>query len=269
MGAFAYCRKMENVTIGNSVETIEKMAFYNCELLTSIVIPKSIVSIGEEAFMGCWSLVEVCNKSSLNLVLGEESYIYGLVSGYAKHIIYDESESAIKRIGDFVFYDDGTEVYFVKYLGDENEITLPKYNGEQKYGIWWCAFRYNKEITSIVIPDCVTSIGYMAFEECTSLRSVTMDDSVTIIEYDAFYGCVSLSNIKLSASLVYIYDGAFYDCSSLTNIIIPDSVSYIGSTVFYGCTSLEIFCEATCKPEGWSTDWNSGNCPVVWDYKNK
>lgn len=82
-------------------------------------------------------------------------------------------------------------------------------------------------MTSITIPEGVTSIGNEAFEACGSLTSATIPSSVTSIGYDTF------SN-----------------CSSLTSVIIPSSLTSIGLFAFSNCSSLSsIYCEATVPPQ--------------------
>ena len=99
-------------------------------------------------------------------------------------------------------------------------------------------------VTELVIPDGATSIGDYAFYSCTSLTSVTIPDSVTIIGEDAFYYC-----------------------TNITNVTIPDSVIRIGDHAFYNSKNLTIYCEATTKPNGWSSLWIYNPSPVVWGYK--
>ena len=132
------------------------------------------------------------------------------------------------------------------------------------------------EMTSIVIPDGVTSIGYDAFSYCSSLTSITFPDGVTAIGGSAFSGCSSLTSVSLPDSVTSIGDYAFSGCSLLTSITIPDSVTSIGRNAFSGCSSLTIYCEATEEPSSWRTFWNSyyssatheKTCPVVWNCKN-
>ena len=189
--AFSGCSFLTNVTLGNSVQSIGENAFHSCYCLTNITIPNTMTSIGSNAFKYCNSLIEVCNKSSLNITTGSSSN--GGVGYYAKHIVTDESQSALKQMGDYLFFDNGKKVYLVKYLGEETEITLPEYYNGQKYEIWVYAFYYNQSITSIIIPNSVTGIGERAFENCTSLTSVTIPKSVTSIGYCSFYGSKSLT----------------------------------------------------------------------------
>ncbi|MBR2042722.1 MAG: leucine-rich repeat protein, partial [Clostridia bacterium] len=83
----------------------------------------------------------------------------------------------------------------------------------------------------------VTSIGSFAFYNC-SLTSVTIPDSVTSIGGSAFENCTSLTSVNIGNSVTSIEDYAFCDCTSLTSVTIPDSVTSIGITAFYDCSSL-------------------------------
>ena len=87
----------------------------------------------------------------------------------------------------------------------------------------------------------LTRIPNDAFYECDSLTSVTIPDSVTTIGYRAFYICWNLTSITIPDSVTTIGDDAFADCWSLTSITIPDSVTTIGKRAFAHCESLTEF----------------------------
>ena len=95
-----------------------------------------------------------------------------------------------------------------------------------------------KDITKIVIPDSVTSIGYEAFDGCDNLTNVTIPDSVKSIGDYAFYNCYNLTSVTIPDSVTNIGDYVFFGCSCLTNVTIPDSVTSIGSWAFYNCNGL-------------------------------
>ena len=102
------------------------------------------------------------------------------------------------------------------------------------------AFSYGdcSSMTSVTIPNSVTSIGNSAFTYCSSLTSVTIPNSVIFIGEGAFAHCYSLTSVTIPNSVTSIGEGAFRECSSLTNVTIPTSINSIGNYAFYGCTSL-------------------------------
>ena len=104
--------------------------------------------------------------------------------------------------------------------------------------IWDFAFNYCTELTSITIPNSVTSIGVGAFYGCTELTSIIIADGITSIGSFAFYGCTGLTSIVIPGSVTSIENFAFCGCTGLTSIIIADGITSIGSSAFNGCTGL-------------------------------
>ena len=100
------------------------------------------------------------------------------------------------------------------------------------------AFYGCSSLASVSIPNSVTSIGYHAFSGCSSLASVSIPSSVTSIGYHAFQNCSSLTSVTIPGSLTTIERGIFYGCSNLSSVSIPSSVTSIGSEAFQGCSSL-------------------------------
>ena len=133
------------------------------------------------------------------------------------------------------------------------------------------AFENCESLENVIINCDLSSIGESAFNGCSSLTSISIADGVTSIGNSAFYGCSSLTSITIPDGVTSIGNSAFYGCSSLTSVAIPDSVKSIGSGAFQRCTSLIIYCEVASRPSEWgewSVDWNSSDCPVVWDCNN-
>ncbi len=174
----------------------------------------------------------------------------------------------------------GVAAYDRNILGD---LTIPSsvtYNGTtymvtkidnyNHYDYGYYAFQGCTGLTSVTIPNSVTSIGSSAFIGCTGLTSVTIPNSVTSIGYDAFYGCTGLTSVSIPNSVTSI-ERAFSGCTGLTsfvvssgnthydsrnncnaiietssntliagckNTVIPNSVTSIGSAAFYGHTGL-------------------------------
>ena len=112
------------------------------------------------------------------------------------------------------------------------------------------AFAGCTRLTGIEIPDSVTSIGDWAFSNCSSLTSITIPDSVTSIGGYAFSNCGSLTGIEIPDSATSIGENAFRNCSSLTSITIPDSITSIGYYAFYSCSNLK-----SVYYKGTANDW--------------
>ena len=75
------------------------------------------------------------------------------------------------------------------------------------------------KLTSVTIPNSVTSIGNNAFDICSGLTSVTIGNSVTSIGYSAFNGCSGLTSITIPNSVTSIGERAFQDCSNITSVV--------------------------------------------------
>ena len=91
---------------------------------------------------------------------------------------------------------------------------------------------------SYTIPTNVTSIGELAFANCTGLTSVNIPNSVTSIEDYAFFECTGLISVNIPNSVTSMGDGAFFGCTGLTSVNIPNSVTRIRVSAFAGCTGL-------------------------------
>ena len=131
--------------------------------------------------------------------------------------------------------------YILTNLGsamEENIIIPIEHNNLPVVAIKHKAFNNCTWLTSITIPNSVTSIGAEAFNNCSSLEAIEIPDSVTSIGSSAFSYCSSLTSIEIPNSVISIGDWAFYNCESLTSIEIPNSVTSIGSYAFTDCTSL-------------------------------
>ena len=198
----------EEVTYMNrtrKVTSIKSYAFYRCPGLTSITIPNSVTSIGNEAFSDCSGLTSITIGSGVTSI-GEYAFHY--CSGLKKVIVKDIAAwCGIK----FHNYDSNPLCYATHIYSDEDT-----------------------EITNLIIPNSVTSIGYNAFQYCSSLTSVTIPNSVTSIGYNAFLYCSGLTSVTIGSGVTSIGGSAFEGCSGLTSVTIPNSVTSIGEGAFNG-----------------------------------
>lgn len=144
-------------------------------------------------------------------------------------ILYTSSDGKIINVSPNGF---GADIISNTYENGQGVVTFS--NSVTSIPIW--AFgRDGSTLTSIAIPDSVTSIEQQAFQGCSNLTSVTIRNGVTSIGDIAFSGCSSLTSITIPDSVTSIGVQAFSGCSSLTNITIPDSITSIAGSTFNGC----------------------------------
>ena len=197
--------------------SINAYAFYNNQKITSVTLGSNITVIGEQAFYDCNNLVEVVNKSSLNVVPGSSEN--GYVACYAQKVLNSEDEKGeVFDIGDYSFYKQGGEYILYRYNGSDKELTLPGLiDGGHTYKIGREVFRL-KNIVSVIIPESVTEIGFEAFMSCDDLTSVRLSENVKTICSYAFGFCGNLQQLTIPESVTVIEEYAFHACDNLKNV---------------------------------------------------
>ena len=222
------------------VTKIGEAAFQDNTTITSVTIPASVTEIGSNAFAGCTNLTSVNyagDWSNLTIQSGNPAV----------------QDAANAPLFDFEFTLDNTAAIVTnyKYNGAAADVTIPsRYQGKPVTTIGHAAF-FNSAVTSVTIPDSVTSISDSAFINCPQLTNISIPNSVTYIGFSAFNSCTSLKSITLPSSLSTIQSYAFCNCGNLETIRIPVSVTSIGNNAFADCPS-----SMTVTYPGSKTQWD-------------
>ncbi len=213
---------VRTVELPDSLLSIGAYAFRGTAL-TEIVIPSGVTEIGEYAFGDCDSL---------------ESVTIPFVGERADH-------SGRTHFG-YIFgasYASDNEYYVPDSLQDV-VVTGGEVIAEDAF--YGCG-----NLTSVTLPDSVTSIGNGAFKECYGLTEITLSGGLTGMAFDAFVGCTAIETATMPAfaveyipqdslKTVVLTSGesipaeAFYNCDTLTSVTIPSSVTEVGENAFYG-----------------------------------
>ena len=208
--AFALCDSVTQVTIPDSVTSIGSEAFHTCRYLTQIIIPDSVAYIDSNPFVDCFSLTDI--------VVSPNSPSFETIDG----VLFEKNE---KRLVCYPYAFTASS-----YAVPQDTVVI----GEQAFK------ECTKYLTTVSMPDSVTSIGNAAFAYCKSLSEITLSGNLTSIGYDAFFGCESLTRITIPDGVDSIGTSAFYGCNSMTEAIVPSSVTSIGDGAFNGCPSLTL-----------------------------
>ena len=241
--AFRQCNSLTNVNIGNSVISIGSQAFAMCPSLSSINIPSSVTSIGNSAFSDCSSLSSINIPNSVTSIGGGAFY---------NTPWFDNMPDGLVYVGLVAYAYKGT-------MPQNTHITI----NEGTKSISEGAFIYRSGLTSLTIPNSVTTIGSNAFDGTTwynnqpdglvyaglvaykykgtmpSGTSIILTNGTKGIAGRAFSGCSGLTNVTIPNLVTSIGDNAFSGCTSLTSVAIPNSVVSIGTNAFSYCQSLE------------------------------
>ncbi|MBO5906873.1 MAG: leucine-rich repeat domain-containing protein [Clostridia bacterium] len=216
----------------------------------------------------CVTLLASCNKECDNHVDDNEDGICDACNfeyEFLFKLTADKSGYELDRVG-------------AGYKG--GNIVIPsKYKGLPVVEIGYGAFKSEKKLTSVVIPDSVTlisddafenqtsltsvnvgknvvSIGISAFEGCTNLKTVVISDATENIFAHAFDSCTSLESITLGKNVKKIGGSAFEKCTSLKIITIPPSIEELGAWVFFDTNMTDIYFGVSGPGENWNEKWN-------------
>ena len=194
-----------------------------------------------------FSLKEEVEKITADQLQPKTSYNSSIFYNYRSNIThFDEFKhfTSVNTIKSATFY----ECYSL------TSITIP----DSVTSIGDNAFYYCNSLKSVTIPNSVTSIGSNAFAYCDSLTSITIGNSVTSIGKSVFWGCKSLTSVTIGNGVTSIGDRAFNECKSLTSVTIGNGVTSIGDEAFSICPSLKtIVCKSTQAPTCYSASFGN------------
>lgn len=299
---FEECTLLESIKLPESITYIGSYAFHNCQSLTSIVIPEGVKyrpdgdyydDYGYSWFAGCSSLESVilpstleelpsyCFENCVSLTTitipeGIDVIPYGCFSG-CEQLSTINIKTPIKQICNSAFRECSMLTSFdLSHLSNSYD--------EDYYEEYSClgesAFAYSG-LTSVTIPESVTSINGSVFEGCVDLASVTLHDNITYIGGSAFRGCSDLNNIELPLNLEKIgsyafqnsgLEGEVIDGTSMKALVIPAKVKNIGYDAFTGCSNLSAVKMLSMYPPKQDGSFNTTTAiyvhsDVVRDYK--
>ncbi len=265
---FSDCSKLTSISLPEKVTQIGSSAFANTGL-TAIEIPKGVTKLDSSTFSGCASLASVTffGKEVVDGILvggGLNELGASVFSGCTSlsSIVLPDS---LKKVGNKAFYNSGltsillpqleslgTEVFSgcgaLESAGLPSSLKeIPQKTFQNCTALTEVLFADNLEklgnyafsntgITSIIIPESVTSLGTYLFDGCLNLSEVTLPSMLTAIPNYIFRDCTALKSITIPATVRTIGASAFEN-TGLTEVVIPEGVTQLGR-VFNNCADL-------------------------------
>lgn len=232
-GAFSGCEALTAVSIPATVEEIGEQAFDGCDALTEVSVPEQVSQIGALAFSNCANLKSITvsadneNFCSVNGALYDKAitHLYTCPGGFTGVFLIPNGVTTIEEAA-FYTCTDVTNVIFPETL--------------ESIGDW--AFDGCTGLVTASIPSCV-SIGRGAFFECANLTSVSLPNNLQSIGSAAFSWCVKLTEVTIPEGVTQLEAGTFTHCAALTKVVIPSTVSEIDSFCFYDSEKITIYGE--------------------------
>lgn len=247
--AFYGCSNLATVTLPEGITSIGEQAFCGCEGLTAIRIPSSVQTIGRYAFYKCINLATVENLENSKITKIEE-YTFSAQYDYPTRLTSIAFPENLSEIGENAFYGAGlakikfpekvTSIGSNAFRNCTNLTTVEGFENLKLSTVSNHIFGDCKALSSIKIPDTVTTIETGAFSGCKSLTTIAIPEKVTSIEGSVFNDCENLTSVegfdKLNISSIGSY--TFCGCKNLSSITLPNTVKKIDTYAFWQCYAL-------------------------------
>ena len=238
--------KIVSINLPKTIITIGASAFYQ-STAESINIPENVREIGREAFFYCKNLTNISIPCSV-ISIGRSAFsgCEGLTSVNITDLtawckIYFEDEGSQPLIYARHLYLNGKEV---------TDLVIPNsVTSIGKYAFFFC-----EGLTSVTIPNFVTYIGIAAFELCSALTTISIPNGIKTIEPYTFYGCTNLESVSFGDSLKVINGHSFGRDYKLTTITLPKNLETIGDCAFYESNITSIICLSENPPKFYGKD---------------
>ena len=241
--AFYRCSAIMSISIPSSVTSIGEYAFYGCSTLTSIEIPEAVTTIGDYAFSGCTAITTVTSLNETPPTIAENTFsstTYASATLNPASLDYSTADYWSQFENSALSTGKCGENLTYTFTGATGTLVIE--GSGAMYSTYTTAsalpwYSYRDQISSVSLPEKMTTLSAYAFYKFTNLTSIVLPDSLQSIGSYALSNCSTLQSITLNDALASIDNFAFYN-SALTNIAIPANLSTMGQSVFSACTNL-------------------------------
>ena len=295
---FEDCTDLTSVTLNEGLESIGGSSFEGCTGLSSITIPSTVSEISINAFNRCTNLNNVTSlikspfpidysafctydTATLTVPKGTKS-VYQNTAGWRNfsRITDGTSSNEFSKSGINYIVTSSNTVAVKSIDSYLKSVDIPSSvsNGGSSYQVTALAersFEGRSNVTYLVIPSTITSIGEYAFIDCGSnmevniknlsawcnvtlgnehssplssaktlhvdgvaVKNLTIPNGVSSISNYAFYQCRCITSLTIPTSVTSIGSSTFEDCTGLTSLTLNEGLRSIGGSAFEGCTGL-------------------------------
>lgn len=237
---FRECTSITNVISLGSITKIQDYAFFGCTSLQSVNLPNTLTNIYRQAFYNCSNMYLPNNKLPESITTIDSLAFDGCTSLRIDELYLPN----LKTING------GFERCDVRKITNLGSITTVS------------GFDNNANLTSVVLPETITTINYNAFNNCTSLTTINLPESITTIGSNSFSNCTSLVIDGLYLPNLQTFSGTntFYNVSRISRITSLGQITNLPTNTF-----LKVYCDSIILPNTLLTLGQSSLplCPTI------